>query len=102
MADFFPNGFWSTLAMLGMAIFVLFGVDLILFKARIAVRVGSLLNKSFHVDRALLRMLESLKSTSDQEFDIENTLLRGRGRFVAGGVLLAAAFLLFNLLPSIK
>ena len=101
MSDFFPHGFWPAVIMSGMVVFAVFGVDL-LFGAKLVLGVSRTVNKTFHVDQAVIRLLESLKKASDQEYDMENTLLKGWGRFVAGGVLIGAAFLLFNLLPAVK
>ncbi len=102
MTDFFPQGFWAGVAIVGIAIFIVFGTDLIFFKARFVTNVSRFVNKSFHVDEAVIRLLENLKKTSDRQFDVEHTLLHGWGRFVAGGVLIGAAFVLFNLLPVLK
>ena len=102
MADFFPQGFWISVSIVGIVIFLLFGTDLLLFKARFSTSVGRLVNKSFHVDEIVIRTLEGLKKASDHEFNIENSLLGGWGRFVVGAVLIGAAFLLYNLLPSLK
>ena len=101
MSEFFPHGFWPMVVMIGMGIFTVFGVDLV-FGAKLVKNVSRMVNKSFHVDQAVINLLEALKRNSDREYDMENTLLQGWGRFVAGGVLIGAAFLLFNLLPSLK
>ena len=101
MSEFFPQGFWPAVIMSGMVVFVVFGVDL-LFGAKLVLGMSRTVNKAFHVDAVVIRMLESLKKVSDQEYDVETTLLKGWGRFIAGGVLIGAAFLLFNLLPSVK
>ena len=102
MENFFPHGFWPSVVMMGMALFLVFGLDLIFFKARMVSGLSQYMNKSFHVDQMVIRMLESLKRASDREFDTEPSLLRGWGRSVCGVALIGAAFLLFNLLPSLK
>ena len=102
MGDFFPHGFWMSVAMFGMVSFFLFGVDLLVFKARMVVGLSRFVNKSIHVDQMVIRMLEGLKRASDREFDMEQSLLGGWGRSVCGIVLIGTAFLLYNLLPSLK
>jgi len=102
MTDFFPHGFWSGMAMLWMVIFFLFGVDLLLFRARFVSGLGHFVNKRVHVDQIVIRLLESFKKASDHEVDVEHALLGGRGRLLAGGVLIVAAFLVYKLLPALK
>jgi hypothetical protein len=102
MSDFFPTGFWPGMAMFWMAVFFLFGIDLIVFKARFAIGLGQYVNKKVHVDSLVVRMLEALKKGSDTEVMKDSAFLRGWGRFVAGGVLVTAAFLVFRILPDLK
>jgi len=102
MDSFFPHGFWMSVTMIGMVFFLLFGVDLLVFKARLVSGLSRYMNRSFHVDQMVIRMLEGLKRASDREFDMEPSLLGGWGRRVCGIVLIGAAFLLYNLLPLIK
>ena len=103
MDGFFPQGFWMNVAAIVMVAFLLFGVDLLIFKARLVTGLSRIVNKSFHVDQALIRMLEGIKRASDREYDMEQPLLRGWGRGACGAVLIGAAFLLlYNLLPSLK
>ena len=102
MGSFFPHGFWFGVAIFGMVSFLVFGVDLLVFKARMVSGLSRFVNKSFHVDQTVIRMLESLKRASDREFDMEQSLLGGWGRSVCGVVLIGAAFLLYNLLPVLK
>ncbi len=97
-----PQGFWLTVATVMMVIFIIFGIDLVLFKARIVSKVGRMLNKGFNVDKTLVRMLENLKSTSDHQYDVEPTLLNGPGRVVLGCALIVGALILFNLLSLLK
>jgi hypothetical protein len=102
MAEFFPQGFWFNATVVGMVVFLVFGVDL-LFGARLVMGLSRVLNKSFHVDQVLIHALEGLKKTSDRAFDVESHLLQGWGRFVVGGLLIfGAGMLMMNLLPNLK
>jgi hypothetical protein len=100
--SFFPQGFWASLAAIGMVVFLVFGVDL-LFGARLMSSVSRTLNRQFHVDEILMRALQELKRTSDREFDVETSILRGWGRFVMSGLLLfGAVLLLMNVIPALR
>jgi hypothetical protein len=102
MSDFFPPGFWSGVATLGMVIFVVFGVDL-LFGAKLMAKISKMVNKRIQVDRMVIAALEELKKTSDREFDLEHSILRGWGRFVMSGLLFfGAALLLINVVPQLR
>lgn len=97
-----PPGFWPAVVMIGLVIFLVFGLDLI-FGARLMTRVSRRVNKSFQVDQMIIRALDELKKTSDREFDVESSILHGWGRFVMGGLLLfGAGMLLINVLPVLK
>lgn len=99
---YIPNGFWAGVAVTGMVIFLVFGVDL-LFGAKLMSRVSRTVNKRFQVDQMIVQALDELKKTSDREFDVESSILRGWGRFVMAGLLLfSAALLLINVLPAFK
>ena len=102
MANFIPLGFWAAVVMLGMVIFLVFGLDL-LFGAKLFALVGRTVNKKFQVDRMIMHALDELKKTSDREFDVESSILRGWGRFVMSGLLIfGAVMLLMSVLPSLK
>lgn len=101
MSDFFPAGFWYTVAMVGMCIFFVFGVDL-LFGSKLVSLMSRLANKTFHFDQAVVSVLTELKKASDREVDVEKKLLQGWGRFVMSGLLLfGAGIILLNLLPRL-
>ena len=101
-SEFFPHGFWSSVVTLGMVVFIVFGVDL-LFGARLMAVVSRILNKQFHVDRMIMNALQELKKTSDREFDVETSILRGWGRFVMSGLLIfGAVLLLTKVIPSLS
>ncbi len=100
--NFFPDGFWSTTALLGMIVFCVFGVDL-LFGAKLISLLSKSANRKFHVDQNILNALRELKNVSDREFDVEHSLIRGWGRFVLSGLLFFGAVMIFiNLLPIIR
>ena len=102
MEGFIPQGFWSTLALMGMAVFFVFGVDLI-FGAKLIRSVNHMVNKRFHVDQAIVNALADLKKKSDREFDVDQSLTQGWGRFVMSGLLFfGAAMLLLNVIPLFK
>jgi hypothetical protein len=101
MENFFPPGFWKTVATLGMIVFFAFGVDL-LFGARFVSFISVTLNKKFHVDQAIVQALNDLKKKSDREFDVDRSIMHGWGRFVMGGLLIfGGAFVLLSLLPRL-
>ena len=64
MADFFPSGFWSGMAIFGTAVCVVFGVD-ILLGSRFIKYVSKTANHKFHVDQLVVNALEHLKKASD-------------------------------------
>lgn len=102
MSDFFPPGFWSTVATVGMVVFFIFGVDL-LFGSKLVSALSRVVNKRYQVDQAVVQALQELKKMSDREFDMEHALLHGWGRFVMSGLLLfGAALILLNVLPRIR
>src|SRR3989338_641864 len=102
MANFIPLGFWAAVVMLGMVIFLVFGL-VFLFGAKLFALVGRTVNKKFQVDRMIMHALDELKKTSDREFDVESSILRGWGRFVMSGLLIfGAVMLLMSVLPSLK
>ena len=99
--DLFPPGFWPGVAMLGMIIFIVFGVDL-LFGAKFMFFASRIVNKKIRIDDIVIHALQELKKTSDREFDMERSLLHGWGRFVVSGLLFfGAALILFSILPKI-
>ena len=102
MSQFFPTGFWTMVAICGMTVFFVFGVDL-LFGAKIISSLSRIVNRKYRVDQALVAALEEIKKASDREFDMEHALLRGWGRFVMSGILLfSASLILLNVLPRLK
>ncbi len=102
MANFFPPGFWSTVATIGMIVFFVLGLDLF-FGAKLMTFLSAKLNKSFQVDKIIMRALEDLKSTSDKHFDVDKSIIQGWGRFVMGGMLLFGAALIFlQILPNLS
>ncbi len=102
MAEFFPPGFWSTVCVIGMVVFFLFGVDL-LFGAKVMIRISRTLDKKFHVDQAIMQALEDLKRRSDKEFNVDRSLMHGWGRFVMSGLLFfGALMILLNIMPVFK
>lgn len=101
MVDFFPPGFWKTVAMIGMVIFFVLGFDL-LMGARFVRLLSRTMNKKFHYDQAIVKVLSDLKKTSDREYDVDAPMLNGWGRFVVSGVLFfGAAIILMNLMPRL-
>jgi hypothetical protein len=101
MPNFFPPGFWKTVAELGMLIFFIFGVDLLL-GARLVRFLNGSLNKRFQVDQQIINALQDLKKRSDKEFDVDNSLMHGWGRLVMIGLLLFGAALIFlSVLPNL-
>ena len=103
MFDFIPSGFWAAIAMIGMIIFLVFGLDLLIFRARVIALVGRIVNKRFQVDQMIMNALGELKKTSDREFNVEHSIMTGWGRFVMSGLLLfGAALLMMFVLPAIK
>ncbi len=102
MSDFFPQGFWSTVATIGMVVFFVFGVDL-LFGSKLISALSRVVNKKYQVDQVVVHALDELKKMSDREYDMERTLLHGWGRFVMSGLLLfGAAMILLNVLPRLQ
>ena len=102
MVDFFPPGFWKTVAMMGMIVFFVLGVDMLL-GARLVIFLNRTVNKRFNVDGLLTQALAELKKTSDREFDIDRSIMKGWGRFVMSGLLLfGGAILLMSVLPNLK
>ena len=101
MVEFFPAGFWKTVAMIGMILFIVLGLDL-LVGARLVTFLGRTLNRKFHYDEIIVKALSDLKRGSDREFDIDRSILSGWGRFVMSGVLFfGAAIILMNLMPRL-
>lgn len=101
MDNFFPPGFWSTTAKIGMVVFIILGADLF-FGAKLMSFLSSKVNRSFHVDKMILNALEELKNTSDKNFDVDKSLIQGWGRFVVGGMLFfGAGCIMLLLLPSL-
>lgn len=94
MEGFFPQGFWPGVAMIGMVVFLVFGLDL-LFGARLVLGMSRLVNRKFQFDQAMIHALERLKKASDREYDMEGPLLKGWGRFVMSGLLFFGASMLF-------
>jgi hypothetical protein len=102
MANFFPPGFWSTTATIGMVVFFILGLDLF-FGAKLMSFLSAKLNKSFQVDKIIMHALEDLKSTSDKHFDVDKSIIQGWGRFVMGGMLLfGAGSILLQILPNLS
>ena len=102
MVNYFPPGFWKALAMSGMAVFFVLGVDMFL-GARIVTFISKTVNKKFNVDRILVQALSELKRTSDKEFDLDRSLMHGWGRFVMSGLLIfGGAIILMSVLPNLK
>jgi len=102
MTSFFPVGFWSTVALMGMILFFIFGVDL-LFGAKLMRFLSKIVNKKYQVDRTIENALMELKRVSDREFDLDSSLMRGWGRFVMSGLLFfGAVMIMVNVLPRIK
>ncbi len=102
MANFFPPGFWSATATVGMVVFFILGLDLF-FGAKLMTFLSAKLNKSFQVDKMIMHALEDLKSSSDKSFDVDKSLIQGWGRFVMGGMLIfGAGSILLQLLPSLS
>ena len=101
MDNFFPPGFWKTVALLGMLLFFVLGVDLML-GARCIQSLNKFLNKKFHVDEAVVQALVEFKRKTDKEFDLDKSLMRGWGRFVMSGLLLfGGALILLALIPNL-
>ena len=102
MLSFFPPGFWKTVAMTGMIIFFVFGVDMCL-GARMVMFLSKVANRTFNVDKVLMQALAELKKTSDKEFDLDRSLIHGWGRIVMGGLLLfGGAVVLMSVLPNLR
>ncbi len=102
MVNFFPEGFWKTVAMIGMVLFFIFGLD-VLLGARLVSFLNKVTGRRFHVDQAMVRALSDIKKTVDREYDVEHSMLRGWGRFVVSGSLfLGAALILLVLMPLLK
>src|SRR3989338_5987502 len=102
MTSFFPAGFWSTVALMGMVVFFVFGVDL-LFGAKLMGSLSKIVNKKYQVDRTIENALIELKKVSDREFDLDSSLMRGWGRFVMSGLLFFGAVMIMgNILPKIR
>ena len=101
MVQFIPPGFWKTVAMMGMALFFVLGVDMLL-GAKMVMFLSKTVNRKFNVDKTLMQALTELKKTSDKEFDVDKSLLYGWGRFVMSGLLIfGGAVILTSLLPSL-
>jgi hypothetical protein len=99
--DLFPPGFWKTVASTGTFVCFFLALDLLL-GARVLNFLGRTMNKKFHVDQIVVRALNELKRKSDTEFDTENGLTRGWGRFALSGVLLVGGtMMLFLLVPRL-
>ena len=102
MVSFFPPGFWKTVAMMGMTIFFIFGVDMFL-GARMVMFLSKVANRTFNVDKVLMQALSELKRTSEKEFDLDRSLMHGWGRIVMGGLLLfGGAIILMSVLPNLR
>ena len=98
---FFPVGFWKIAVLIAIAAFSIVGLDLVL-GAHFISWLSRTMNKKISVDQQVIDMLAKLKRDSDQEFDMEPTLLRGLGRFVASGILFLCVYLMFAfLLPKL-
>ena len=101
MVDFFPPGFWKTVAMLGMILFFVLGIDL-LVGARLVGFLSRVLNRKYQVDHAIVKVLTELKKNSDREYDVDRPMISGWGRFVVSGILFfGAAIILMNLMPRL-
>ena len=101
MTEFFPEGFWKAVAMIGMMVFFVLGVDLLL-GARLMIFLGRTLNRSFQVDQVIVKILTSLKHNSDRQYDMDRPMLNGWGRFVVSGILFfGAIIILMQLLPRL-
>ena len=99
--DFFPPGFWKTVAMSGTVVFFVIGVDLLL-GARGMALVGRVMNKKFEVDQIVVRALDAFKRGSDKEFDTEHSLMGNRGRLVVSSILIVgSAMMLVLLVPRL-
>ncbi len=102
MGSFFPAGFWSTVAAFGAAVCLVFGVDL-LFGAKLLKFLDASMNKKISVDKQVVSALETLKKASDQEFNVDPTLMRGVGRYVMCALLFIGAFMIItNVIPQLK
>ena len=102
MVNYFPPGFWKTVAMMGMTLFFVLGVDMLL-GARLVIFLNKTVNKKFNVDGMLMQALTELKKGSDKEFDVDRSLMRGWGRFVMSGLLLfGGAIILMSVLPNLR
>ena len=102
MDNFFPPGFWKTVAMIGMVVFFILGVDMFL-GARMVIFLSKIFNRKFSVDQIMVQALTELKKTSDKEFDVDRSLMSGWGRFVMSGLLVfGGAIILVLLLPSLR
>ena len=102
MVNYFPPGFWRTVATTGMVIFFVFGVDMFL-GARMVMFLSKTVNRTFNVDRMLMQALTELKKTSDKEFDLDRSLMHGWGRIVMGGLLIfGGMILLLSVLPNLR
>lgn len=101
MVEFFPPGFWKTVAMLGMILFFILGADL-LAGARLTSFLSRTLNRRYQVDQAIAKVLANLQKSSDREYDVDRSMLAGWGRFVISGLLFfGAAMLLLNVMPRL-
>ena len=102
MVEFFPVGFWKTVAMAGMVLFFILGVDLLL-GARMVGAFGRILNQKFQFDQIIVKVLSDIKRSSDREYDVDHSVLNGWGRFVLSGILFfGAVTILMNLLPRLQ
>jgi len=87
MVDYIPAGFWKTLAMMGMGVFFVLGVDMFL-GARMVTFLSKTVNRKFNVDRMLVNALSELKRPATRNSDLDRSLMNGWGRFVMSGLLI--------------
>jgi hypothetical protein len=100
--DLFPVGFWKMIATTGIFICFILALDL-LMGAKLLTTLGRSMNKKFHVDQMVVKALEEIQKKSNLEYDTENSLTRGWGRFALSGVLfLGGAMMLMLLVPRLN
>ena len=97
LTDFIRN-----MAISGMAIFFIFGVDLAL-GGRFIGFLNKFLNRRYDVDGAIANTLNKLKQGIDKEINTDSSLSTGWGRFVLSGLLIfGGLFMMLSVLPQIR